>query len=92
MFYPLMNLWSSVTDQKKELHVKVHDYVKHSYGFRFCMLTREWTDGNIFLLGNIVLLFSVYKKSRVNDANVVDKGSAGYKQCQLSMKKERLRC
>ena len=51
------------------------------------MLTLGWSDGSTFLPINSILLSSENKKSRINDANAVDKRTAGYKRRRLSMEK-----
>ena len=73
--------------KKVELLAKVYDHAKHTYKFGFRMLTLGWSDGSTFLPVNSILLSSENKKSRINDANAVDKRTAGYKRRQLSMEK-----
>ena len=51
------------------------------------MLTLGWSDGSTFLPVNSVLLSTDNKKNRINEANVVDKRTVGYKRRQLSMQK-----
>ena len=73
--------------KKVELLAKVYDHAKRAYKFGFRMLTLGWSDGSTFLPVNSVLLSSENKKSRINDANAVDKRTAGYKRRQLSIEK-----
>ena len=73
--------------KKVELLAKVYDHAKRAYKFGFRMLTLGWSDGSTFLPINSILLSSENKKSRINDANAVDKRTAGYKRRQLSMEK-----
>lgn len=51
------------------------------------MLTLGWSDGSTFLPVNSILLSTENKKNRINDANAVDKRTAGYKRRRLSMQK-----
>ena len=51
------------------------------------MLTLGWSDGSTFLPVNSVLLSTDNKKNRINEANVVDKRTVGYKRRQLSRQK-----
>ena len=73
--------------KKVELLARVYDHAKHSYKFGFRMLTLGWSDGSTFLPVNSVLLSSENGKNRMNDANAVDKRTAGYKRRRLSMEK-----
>ncbi|MCH5261239.1 MAG: transposase, partial [Lachnospiraceae bacterium] len=73
--------------KKVELLAKVYDHAKRAYKFGFRMLTTGWSDGSTFLPVNCILLSSENRKSRINDANAVDKRTAGYKRRQLSMEK-----
>ena len=73
--------------KKVELLARVYDHAKHSYKFGFRMLTLGWSDGSTFIPVNSVLLSSENRKNRINDANAVDKRTAGYKRRQLSMEK-----
>ena len=51
------------------------------------MLTLGWSDGCTFLPVNSILLSSENKKNRINEADIVDKRTVGYKRRQLSMEK-----
>ena len=73
--------------KKVELLAKAYDHAKHAYRFGFRMLTLGWSDGCTFLPVNSILLSSENRKNRINEANIVDKRTAGYKRRQLSMKK-----
>ena len=73
--------------KKVELLAKVFDHAKHTYKFGFRMLTLGWSDGSTFLPVNSVLLSTDNKKNRINEANVVDKRTVGYKRRQLSIQK-----
>ena len=73
--------------KKVELLAKVFDHANRTYKFGFRMLTLGWTDGSTFLPVNSVLLSSENKKSRINEADAVDKRTAGYKRRCLSMEK-----
>lgn len=73
--------------KKVELLAKVYDHAKHTYKFGFRMLTLGWSDGSTFLPVNSVLLSTENKKNRINDANAVDKRTAGYKRRRLSLQK-----
>ena len=73
--------------KKVELLAKVFDHAKHAYKFGFRMLTLGWSDGSTFLPVNGVLLSTENKKNRINDADTVDKRTAGHKRRQMSMQK-----
>ena len=73
--------------KKVELLAKTYDHAKHAYKFGFRMLTLGWSDGSTFLPVNSILLSSENKKNRINEANIVDKRTVGYKRRQLSMEK-----
>ena len=73
--------------KKVELLAKVYDHANHAYRFGFRMLTLGWSDGSTFLPVNSVLLSSENNKNRINEANTVDKRTAGYKRRRLSMEK-----
>ena len=73
--------------KKVELLAKAYDHAKHAYKFGFRMLTLGWSDGCTFLPVNSILLSSENKKNRINEANIVDKRTVGYKRRQLSMEK-----
>ena len=73
--------------KKVELLARVYDHAKHSYKFGFRMLTLGWSDGSTFIPVSSVLLSSENRKNLINDANAVDKRTAGYKRRQLSMEK-----
>ena len=73
--------------KKVELLARVYDHAKRTYKFGFRMLTTGWSDGSTFLPVNSILLSSENRKNRINDANAVDKRTAGYKRRQLSMEK-----
>ena len=73
--------------KKVELLARVYDHAKRAYKFGFRMLTLGWSDGSTFLPVNGILLSSENRKSRINDAQTVDKRTAGYKRRQLSIEK-----
>ena len=73
--------------KKVELLAKAYDHAKHAYKFGFRMLTLGWSDGCTFLPVNSILLSSENKKNRINEADIVDKRTVGYKRRQLSMEK-----
>lgn len=73
--------------KKVELLSKVYDHAKHIYQYGFRMLTLGWSDGSTFLPVNSVLLTSEKKNKRVNEAEIMDKRTAGYKRRNLSMTK-----
>jgi hypothetical protein len=73
--------------KKVELLAKVYDHAKHAYRFGFRMLTLGWSDGSTFLPINSILLTSEKQKKRINEANILDKRTAGYKRRKLSMTK-----
>jgi hypothetical protein len=73
--------------KKVELLAKVYDHAKHAYRYGFRMLTLGWSDGSTFLPVNSVLLTSEKKEKRINEAEVLDKRTAGYKRRNLSMTK-----
>lgn len=71
--------------KKVELLAKVYDHAKHAYRYGFRMLTLGWSDGSTFLPVNSVLLTSEKKEKRINEAEILDKRTAGYKRRNLSM-------
>lgn len=73
--------------KKVELLAKVYDHAKHAYRYGFRMLTLGWSDGSTFLPVNSVLLTSEKKEKRINEAEILDKRTAGYKRRNLSMTK-----
>lgn len=73
--------------KKVELLAKVYDHAKHAYRYGFRMLTLGWSDGSTFLPINSVLLTSEKKAKRINEAEILDKRTAGYKRRNLSMTK-----
>lgn len=73
--------------KKVELLAEVYDHAKHAYRYGFRMLTLGWSDGSTFLLINSVLLTSEKKAKRINEAEILDKRTAGYKRRNLSMTK-----
>lgn len=73
--------------KKIELLAKAYDHAKHAYKFGFRMLTLGWSAGCTFLPVNSILLSSENKKNRINEADIVDKRTVGYKRRQLSMEK-----
>ena len=73
--------------KKVELLTRIYDHAKHAYLYGFRMLTLGWSDGNTFLPVNSILLSSENSKSRINEANIVDKRTCAYKRRQLSMTK-----
>lgn len=73
--------------KKVELLSKVYDHAKHAYRYGFRMLTLGWSDGSTFLPINSVLLTSEKKEKRINEAEILDKRTAGYKRRNLSMTK-----
>lgn len=73
--------------KKVELLAKVYDHAKHAYRYGFRMLTLGWSDGSTFLPVNSVLLTSEKKEKRINEAEIMDKRTAGYKRRNLSMTK-----
>ncbi len=66
------SIFSRGCSKKVELLAKVFDHANHAFLYGFRMLTLGWTDGNTFLPVNHVLLSSE-NKSRINDANAVDR-------------------
>jgi hypothetical protein len=73
--------------KKVELLAKVYDHAKHAYRYGFRMLTLGWSDGSTFLPVNSILLTSEKKEKRINEAEILDKRTAGYKRRNLSMTK-----
>jgi hypothetical protein len=73
--------------KKVELLTRIYDHAKHTYRFGFRMLTLGWSDGSTFLPVNSILLSSGNAKSRINEAESMDKRTIGYKRRQLSMTK-----
>ena len=69
--------------KKVELLAKVYDHAKHAYRYGFRMLTLGWSDGSTFLPVNSVLLTSEKKEKRINEAEMLDKRTAGYKRRNL---------
>jgi hypothetical protein len=73
--------------KKVELLSKVYDHAKHAYRYGFRMLTLGWSDGSTFLPVNSVLLTSEKKEKRINEAEILDKRTAGYKRRNLAKTK-----
>ncbi|MFW5677239.1 MAG: transposase [Acetivibrio ethanolgignens] len=73
--------------KKVELLAKVYDHAKHAYRDGFRMLTLGWSDGSTLLPINSVLLTSEKKTKRINEAEILDRRTAGYKRRNLSMTK-----
>ena len=81
------SVFERLRSTKVELLTKVYDHAKKVYKLGFRMLTLGWSDGNTFIPVNSVLLSSENAKSRINEAKIVDKRTAGYKRRQFSMRK-----
>ena len=73
--------------KKVELLAKVYGHAKHCYKFGFRMLTLGWSDGSTFLPVNSILLSTENKKNRINEAQEIDKRTAGYKRRMLAVEK-----
>jgi len=63
---------------KVKLLAKVYDHAKKSYKYGFRLLTLGWSDGNTFLPVSSCLLSTENQKNRVNEAESLDKRTAGY--------------
>ncbi len=81
------SVFSRCRSKSVELLAKIYDHAEHKYLYGFRMLTLGWTDGNSFVPVNSVLLSSEKQKTRINEANDIDKRSNGYHRRSLAMKK-----
>ena len=73
-----------------ELLSKVFDHANSKFRRGFRLLTLGWSDGNTFLPVNSCLLSSENMKNRFNEAEELDKRTAGHKRRVLAQTKATL--
>ena len=73
-----------------ELLSKVYDHANSKFRKGFRLLTLGWSDGNTFLPVNSCLLSSENMKNRFNEAEELDKRTAGHKRRVLAQTKATL--
>ena len=72
------------------LFSKVFDHANSKFRKGFRLLTLGWSDGNTFLPVNSCLLSSENMKNRFNEAETLDKRTAGHKRRALAQTKATL--